>query len=787
MILQATFLQTTHSVTKVCIIKQMFEKIVFGFVYLFWCDIIVVMNLTGEVDNIVFRNEYNGYTVLDIDCHGELITCVGKFPKISGGENVELQGDFVKNKYGDQFAVTHAKILPPNTSEGIVKYLCSGLIKGIGPVTANAIVEKFGQDTLYVMEFNPSKLAEVKGVSKSKAETIATAFLEVKKMQSAVMFLQSYNITTNLAVKIYKTYLDKTEDILKHNPYKLVEDVDGIGFLTADKIAQKIGIQPDSDFRFRAGLLHILKENSEKSGNTYILKKDLTTNLYNLLKIDENLEQMDKILQALMFDNMVKQFNQDGDECVMLSKFYNTEKNIASKLISLKQTYSDSEIDMTKEIEEYEMFNSISLHKNQKQAVQTAVNSGVCVITGGPGTGKTTIVKCVLECFKRQRKSVLLLAPTGRAAKRLAESTGEDAKTIHRALDLDFKNGNGVFFTKDEKDPLGQDVVIVDEVSMVDANLMNALVKAIKPHAQLIMVGDKDQLPSVGAGNVLKDILDSKIIPVCMLTEIYRQDSKSYIITNAHLINNGKMPILDNSSKDFFFIDKQDPAEMLFTCVSLVTMRLPKFASTTPKKIQVLAPMKAGQCGVDSLNKELQKMINPPTPSKKEIITETTIYREGDRVMQTVNNYEQEWTRVSEEGFVEKNSGVFNGDIGIIEKIDTQTFEITVLFEDGRRSVYPRTSLSELVLSYAITIHKSQGSEFDVAVIPVVSGASIILTRNLLYTAVTRAKKLVVLVGSKFNIKRMVDNNYTVKRYSMLKQFLLDEQFKFDALFGNKQ
>ena len=744
------------------------------------------MNLTGEIDNIIFRNEENGYTVLDIDSHGELITCVGKFPKVNGGELVDMEGDFVKNKYGDQFSVTRVKILPPNTCEGIIKYLSSGLIKGIGPVTANAIVEKFGADTLLVMEFNPNKLAEVRGVSKSKAQAISTAFMEVKKMQNAVMFLQNYNITTNMAVKIYKTYLDKTEEVLKNNPYKLVEDIDGVGFLTADKIAQKIGIKPDSDFRFRAGLLHILKENSDKSGNTYILKKDLITNIYSLLKIEQKDEQLEKILQNLTFDNLIKQFVNDDEECVMLNKFYKVEKNIASKLITLKQSFSTVEKDMSKEIKEYEMYNSITLHPKQKDAVQTAVNSGVCVITGGPGTGKTTIVKCVLECLKRQRKSVLLLAPTGRAAKRLSESTNEDAKTIHRALDLDFKDGNGVFFTKDEKDPLCQDVIIVDEVSMVDAMLMNALVKAIKPQAQLIMVGDKDQLPSVGAGNVLKDILESKIIPVCMLTEIYRQDSKSYIITNAHLINSGKMPILDNSSKDFFFIEKQDPAEMLYTCVSLVTLRLPKFAKTTSQKIQVLSPMKAGQCGVDSLNKELQKMINPASLNKKEILTETTIYREGDRVMQTVNNYEQEWTRISPEGFIEKNSGVFNGDIGIIENINTDTHELTVLFEDGRRAIYPRTSLGDLVLSYAITIHKSQGSEFDVAVIPVVSGSSVILTRNLLYTAVTRAKKLVVLVGSKFNIKRMVDNNYTVTRYSMLKQFLIEEQLKFDSLYKLK-
>ncbi len=744
------------------------------------------MNISGEIENIIFRNDENGYTVLDLDCKGELITCVGKFPEVHGGECVELSGDFVKNKYGDQFSVNKVKITPPSTSEGIIKYLSSGLIHGVGPVTASAIVERFGKDTLYIMEFNPKKLAEVKGVSLNKAETIATSFMEVKKMQNAVMFLQGYNISTSLAVKIYKTYGDKTEDVLKSNPYRLVEDVDGIGFVTADKIACKIGIPTDSEFRFRAGILHILKENSEKSGNTYILKKTLITNLYNLLGVDEDDSKMEKILTNLAFDNVIKLFSQDGEDCVMLSKYYKVESYIASKLVSMKCTFGDKEVDMTKEIGDYEMFNQISLHKNQKQAVQMAVNSGVCVITGGPGTGKTTIVKCLLECLKRQRKKVLLLAPTGRASKRLSESTGEEAKTIHRALDLDYKNGNGAFFTKDENNPLNEDVIIVDEVSMVDSMLMFALVKAIRNHAQLIMVGDKDQLPSVGAGNVLSDILESKIIPVCMLTEIYRQDSKSYIITNAHLINSGKMPILDNTSKDFFFVEKQDPVEMLHTCVGLVTLRLPKFAQTTSQKIQVLAPMKAGPCGVDSLNKELQKMINPASKDKKELVTETTTYREGDRIMQTVNNYEQEWRRLSPDGIMEKNTGVFNGDIGIIKEINTQTGEITVLFEDQRESVYPRTNIGELVLSYAITIHKSQGSEFDVAVIPVVSGASMILTRNLLYTAVTRAKKLVVLVGSKQNIFRMVSNNYTVKRYSMLKQFLLDEQFKFDAMFGNK-
>ncbi|MBQ0017509.1 MAG: ATP-dependent RecD-like DNA helicase [Clostridiales bacterium] len=743
------------------------------------------MFISGEIDSIVFRNEENGYTVLDLDSNGELLTCVGKFPSVSGGERVELEGDFVKNKYGNQFATTKVKVLPPNSCDGIVKYLSSGLIKGIGPVTAQAIVDKFGADTLYIMEFNPDKLAEVRGVSKQKAITIAKTFYEVKSMQNAVMFLQSYNITTNLAVKIYKTYQDNTEEVVKTNPYKLVEDVDGIGFSTADKIAQKIGIPANSDFRFRAGILHILKENSEKSGNTYILKKNLITNLYNLLNVEENEEKIDSILTSLTFDGQIKQFDYEDEQCVMLAKFFKIESSIASKLVALKHKYSDTEVDLSQEISEYEMLNGIELHSHQKDAVQMAVNSGASIITGGPGTGKTTIVKCILSCLKKQRKSVILLAPTGRAAKRLSESTGEDAKTIHRALDLDYKNGNGMFNTLDENNPLKQDVIIVDEVSMVDAQLMFHLLKAIKPFAQLIMVGDKDQLPSVGAGNVLADILSSGVIPVCMLTEIYRQDAKSYIITNAHLINNGKMPILDNTSKDFFYSNIVDPEQMLFNCVNMVTMRLPKFAKTEAEKIQVLAPMKAGACGVDNLNKELQKVINPSNLNKKEIITEFAIYREGDKVMQTVNNYEQEWTRLCEDGLNESGLGVFNGDIGKIEEINLETGEITVLFEDGRKAIYPRISLSELVLSYAITIHKSQGSEFDVVVIPIVSGASMILTRNLLYTAVTRAKKLVVLVGAKFNIKRMIDNDYTVKRYSMLKQYLIDEQTKFDTLYGN--
>lgn len=733
------------------------------------------MILLGDIEDIIYRNEENNYTVVGVNSNNQYITCVGKFPNVVEGQRVQMQGNVVKNnKYGEQFSVTDVKVMQPNTCEGIEKYLASGLIKGIGPITACAIVDKFKESTLEVIEFNPSLLSTVKGVSKQKAEQIAEAFMELKKMQNTVMFLQNYNISTNLAVKIYKTYLDKTETILSSNPYKLIEDIDGIGFLTADKIAQKLGIKSDSEFRIRAGIIYQLKESTEKSGNTYQIKNTLINSLEKLLKIENETTLIDNILLKLEFEFYIKQFVYNDEQCVMLTRYYNIEKSIADKLLYLQASKNDTHISIENEINEYERINKIKLHEKQRKAVEVAVNSGVSVITGGPGTGKTTIVKCILYCLELQRKSVLLLAPTGRAAKRLSESTRQEAKTIHRALDLDFKNGNGAFFTKNENDPLKQDVIIVDEMSMVDAMLMNSLLKAIKTGAQLILVGDKDQLPSVGAGNVLADILASEKINTVQLTEIYRQSNQSYIITNAHLINNGKMPILDNSSNDFFFENKLDPEEMLYTCVNLVTIRLPRFTKQEASKIQVLAPLKAGVCGVDNLNKELQKIINPSKPGQAEIVLEHTTFRVGDKVMQIVNNYEQEWERANEFNQIEKGVGVFNGDIGNIYFINVQTGEVTVDFEDGRRAVYPKTEINQLVLSYAITIHKSQGSEFDVVVIPIISGASMILTRNLLYTAITRAKKMVVLVGSKFNIKRMVENNYTIKRYSMLKEFLVN-------------
>jgi exodeoxyribonuclease V alpha subunit len=744
-----------------------------------------IMILKGTIEDIIYRNEENAYTVAKIDCSGELITAVGKFPSANSGELVELTGSYVKNaKFGEQFKAKNVKVLPPNTLEGIERYLSSGLIKGIGPATANKIVNKFKKDTLEIIEYNPQKLKQVNGISASKAEKIAEAFNEIKKMQNAVMFLQSHNITTNLAVKIYKKYKDKTESILQTNPYRLVEDIDGIGFLTADKIAQKLGIEKASEFRFRAAVLHLLKENAEKNGNTYVpvnkLEKQLTKLL--MLNLEEHEKTIESVLNKLLIDNAIKTFEVENEKVIMQTKYHLMEREMAERLVILTQNSKKNLVNVTAEVNEYEKVNKVKLHEGQKEALKTAVNSGVSVITGGPGTGKTTIVKCLINSFKMQDKDILLLAPTGRASKRLNESTGEKASTIHRALGVDFFNGSNMF-AHNEHSKLQADAVIVDEISMVDVNLMYHLLKAIKKTAVLVLVGDKNQLPSVGPGNVLADILKSKVINKMELTKIYRQDEKSLIITNAHAINNGYMPVLDNTSKDFFFEQRQDQQSMLNTVVNLTVERIPDYLKIDPLKIQVLAAIRLGTCGVNNLNVQLQHRLNPDDNKKTQIITEKTTYRVGDKVMQTTNNYNQEWIKFTR-GYKEDGKGVFNGDMGFIESINEHSKEVVVQFEDGRIANYARSQLMELALCFATTIHKSQGSEFDVVIIPVLPGAPTMMTRNLLYTAVTRAKKMVVLVGTKFNIKRMIKNTYTKTRYSMLDHYLIEAQKNIDFLYG---
>lgn len=742
------------------------------------------MILEGTIEEIIFRNDANGYTVCMLSHGQEYTTCVGKFLNVNIGENVRLNGKFVTNaKYGEQFAFDTSEVIYPSTINGIKKYLSSGLIKGIGPVTADAIVEKFKENTFEVIEFSPQRLSEVKGISEKKAESIGMAFSELKKIQNAVMFLQSYNISTNMAMKIYEIYQDKTVELIKENPYRMVEEVDGIGFLTADKIAKNMGIKEDSAFRMRAGILHILNENSEKNGNTYIPKEILLVNLSNLLNLDKDEYdgEFNAVLDNLILDKVVTSFFKHPHNVIMLTKYYFIETGVAQKLALLNISAAKNDIDISSDITQFETINNISFDESQKLAITHSVKNGVSLITGGPGTGKTTIIKCIMTILRQQHNKIMLLAPTGRAAKRLSESTGEEAKTIHRGLEVDFRGENR--FIHNETNPLDTNVVIVDEVSMVDVILLNSLLKALPRDCKLILVGDKDQLPSVGAGNVLDDILKSNVISVDYLTKIFRQDANSLIISNAHLINEGEMPVIDNSSNDFFFDQKIELDDIRKTIVDMVTTRIPKFKDLDTTKIQVLAPLKAGTCGIENLNKCLQDVINPSSVTKIEEIVGNNIFREGDKVMQMSNNYELKW--IKRDGYMaEEGAGVFNGDIGYIHKIDRMTGETIVWFEDGRECVYPRTELFQLSLAYAITIHKSQGSEFDVVVIPIINGTRLILTRNLIYTAVTRAKKMVVLVGEKKNLKRMVSNIYTVQRFTMLKDFLVTADKKAKEMFG---
>lgn len=738
------------------------------------------MLIEGAVEEIIFRNDGNGYTVFYFE-HSDMHTvCVGKFLQISVGAHLKLEGNFVTNaKYGEQFQVDSFETLYPTSKEGIRKYLGSGLIKGVGPITAKAIVDVFKEDTLNVIEFAPKELANVRGISERKAEMIGEAFRELKHLQNTVIFLQGYGLTVNMAIKIFEVYQNKTVEIIKENPYKLVEDVEGIGFATADKIARSLGIDRRSEFRIRAGFLYCLTDASEKNGHTYLPKEDLFKNVSKLLEIEED-ESFKKVLEDLIFDRTVTNTFIFPHDAVMLTKYFYYERSIADKLALLCCSLTSTELNVDSEIKHFEEVNKITFHPDQKKAIINAVNSGVSIITGGPGTGKTTIVKCIIELLEAQRKKILLTAPTGRAAKKLSEATERDARTIHRALQVDFRSKRFIF---NEQNPLPYNVIIVDEVSMVDVPLMCNLLKAVARDTKLIFVGDKDQLPSVGAGNVLEDMLTSGVISVAELTQIYRQSEKSLIISNAHKINEGEMPEIDNKSQDFFFDSKVELEDIKTTIVNMVTTRIPKFNGIDSIKIQVLAPLKAGVCGIENLNRELQAKLNPPKNFRKELTVGQTIFREGDKVMQMSNNYDLEWTR--QVGlYTENGAGVFNGDIGYIHSIDVQTGEVEIWFEDGRECIYPRTELSQLSLAYAITIHKSQGSEFDVVIIPIISGPSLILNRNLIYTAVTRAKKMVVLVGEKKNLKRMIGNKFILKRHTALKKLLIDAYKKANILFN---
>ena len=727
------------------------------------------MELQGEIVKVIFTSSETGYTVLDMKCEDSIFTVVGTFPPVSEGQMISVEGSFkMKTQYGKQFLAERISISQPSRITGIVKFLSSGLIHGLGPVTAEAIVNMYGVETLEKMKY-PMEIAKVRGVSLKKATDFCMSFVKLQKMQDAIIFLQKLGITINLALKIYKVYESKTEDNVRKNPYMLVDDIDGVGFTTADRIAGELGIKKDSDYRICAAITYLLKEAATRSGHNYLPDSELVQATLQLLALEcENPEERvrDNIEDMIMLGDLVR-YDTGEHIAIMLKKNYYIERNIARKLLQLRQEASDFRVDADDEIKRFEKTAGFELHKNQAEAVKASIENGVHIVTGGPGTGKTTIVKCILNLFKNLGQRVALCAPTGRASKRLGEATGEDAKTIHRLLDLDFTGGKG-HFNYNEDTRLAADVVIVDEVSMCDEYVFYALVRSIKKGGRLILVGDKDQLPSVGAGNVLADIISCDMIPINYLTRIYRQSDDSLIIENAHKVNSGVMPTLDNKSKDFFFDSQTDTSVMLSNVINLTVKRLSSFAGITPKDIQVLCPTKKGVLGVENINVEMQKVLNPPDKEKNEIRSGVNIFRTGDKIIHLVNNYQMEW--YSEDGG--SGSGVFNGDIGYITYIDKSAPSMKVEFDDGRIATYKQENFDELTLAYAISIHKSQGSEFPAVIITASGGNPYLMTRNLLYTAITRAKSFVVIEGTKESVAKMVKNDYTAKRNTMLAQFI---------------
>ena len=748
---------------------------------------VLQLEVKGTVANIIYRNEENGYTVLSLDTtDGDDIVCVGSFPTLSVGTVLQAQGKVAVHKqYGEQLQVETYKVCDPTNKEGIVKYLSSGLIRGVGEKTATNIYAMFGEDTFGVIENNPAALAKVKGISMRKAMEISNAVAELKDMQNQIMFLQSYGISVNLSVKIYNMYKEQTKRIVSENPYKLIDDIDGVGFLTADKIAQSMGHVNDSAFRVRASIVYSLKDSAEKQGNTFLYFDDLMQRCSALLglNLEDYGEMVENTITKLVLEPTIKVFQVDGVRCVALSRYYALEKSIASRLIRLNRDAKRIMMDVDSLVANFEKVHNISFHASQLGAVKSALINGVTVITGGPGTGKTTIIKCIAEILGAHGLRLEFCAPTGRAAKRMAQSTGKDAKTIHRLLGYEAQ-GDRMVFKYNRNNPLSCDVVVVDELSMVDVSVMYSLLQALNNGTRIVLVGDKDQLPSVGAGNVLADVIRSGVIEIRYLTHIYRQSEDSLIVSNAHLINKGKMPEFNNHSKDFFFINTDDVGVVASTTVQLVTKRLPNFTKLQPKEIQVLGALKGGISGVENLNSLLQKAINPPMYGKHEVAVGKSIFRVGDKVMQTVNNYQLAYVKYNEDGTVEQGEGVFNGDIGYVQKIDRANGIVEVAFDDNRIASYGEHELSDLQLAYAITIHKSQGSEFDAAVVTLVNGPPTIINKNLLYTAITRAKKAVVLVGSKRVLAMMIHNNYIATRTTNLMRFLQEENGSFNKYFG---
>ncbi len=723
--------------------------------------------LAGYVEHIIYRNADNGYTVLNLVNGEDEITCVGIFSTIAEGENIEATGDYTDHPtYGTQFKVVSFEEKAPEDQEAIERYLGSGAIKGIGLAMAARIVRRFKEDTFRIIEEEPERLVEVKGISERKAMEIASQVNEKRDLRQAMIFLQQFGITMNLAVKIYNKYGQEVYGILKENPYRLADDIEGVGFRTADDIAAKAGIRTDSDFRVRSGILYTLLQASGE-GHTFLPQEELTAKTSELLGIDK--EIIEKNYMDLSIDRKII-MKQSGDQVqIYSSSFYYMEANTATMLRELDITYDVADAEIEQRIHNIEKQTGMQLDEHQVQAVKEAVRNGLLIITGGPGTGKTTTINTIIRYFEMEGMDIFLAAPTGRAAKRMSETTGFEARTIHRMLELNGGMEGSAGFERNETNPLETDVVIIDEMSMVDITLMNSLLKAIAPGTRLILVGDINQLPSVGPGSVLKDIIQSEAFNVVMLTKIFRQASTSDIIVNAHKINRGEEVSLDNKSMDFFFLKRYEADIIINVVLQLVKQKLPKFVDATPYDIQVLTPMRKGLLGVERLNGILQQYLNPPDKSKREKEHGDMVFREGDKVMQTKNNYQLEWEIRTKFGLtVDKGMGIFNGDMGIIIEINDFAETMTVEFDEGRKVEYSYKLLDELELAYAITIHKSQGSEYPAVVIPLLNGPSMLMNRNLLYTAVTRARKCVTLVGNDATFNQMIQNTSQQKRYSGL-------------------
>ncbi len=726
----------------------------------------MAVEIKGVVTEIIFKNEDNGYVVAQVNTGDDEVVVVGYIPIINEGETMAFTGSYTVHPiYGEQLQVVSSRQVLPSTDEEIIGYLSSGLIKGIGPKTAERIVERFGKDSIEILQYRPELLTEVSGIGPKKARDIAESFEEQREIKDVMMFLQQYGVSTTYSMKIYKKYGDRTINLIRENPYRLADDIVGIGFKMADSIAKKMGISPRAPYRIMSGIKYILtKYNLE--GNTYAQKEELIDRTSKMLAVEREL--VDESLTNLTLSGELHQENIEGAIAVFPMAFYYAEVGTCQRIIELVQSdFKDIDIDLDKEIGEIEEEENISLADKQKEAVKQATLNGVTVITGGPGTGKTTTVNCIINLFDRQNLDIVLAAPTGRAAKRLTETTGREAKTIHRLLEYSFlEDGVGMGFLKNGEDPLTADVIIIDEVSMVDILLMYHLLKAITPGTRLILVGDVDQLPSVGPGNVLMDIIHSNVVKVVRLTEIFRQAKESMIVVNAHRINRGLKPHLNVKNKDFYFISKRNQDDILSTIKDLCFKRLPSFNNYNPvKDIQVLSPMKNSKVGILNLNRELQDILNKPAPHKKEKKIGDKLFRVGDKVMQIKNNYNIKWK--SEDGLKE-GEGVFNGDIGFVYDIDEESKTLTVFYDDEKYVDYDFASLDEIELAYAVTIHKSQGSEFPVVIIPISWGPPMLTNRNLLYTAVTRAKELVVLVGMEKYLYLMIKNKRVMDRNSAL-------------------